>query len=342
MINRTPPKNIPKLGTMADDDKNQSLLDSDVPNFPEPNNILSGGDPTGNIQTPLTSAAAMYMGTQAHQEFVYAVNLHLPQFAPESPDIWFAIAEADFTANRITSDAQKYNQLLKSLPLNIAYQLIDIVSNAPSQNKYETLKTAILQRFSESRQKQIQKLLREKVLGNKKPSQLLREMRELSKNAVTDEVLHQLWTERLPERIRPLLVISDNLNDLNALAETADRIMDALVSNSVMSVHNSGFPSCSQQVSNSPDLTKIERQLLEMRLMLECCQQDIKNLQSTQQQLQHQTQHHQPQPHVQRPRTRSITPNRSGVCYYHTRWGNDARHCTKPCKFTTPTQNQGN
>lgn len=310
------------------------------------------GDPTENPDDPdqknensTDSSQQNQPTTNVHQDFVYSVNLHLPQFSSESPELWFAIAEADFTANRITSDAQRYNQLLKALPLNVASQLIDIISNAPATDKYKALKTTILERFSESRTSQIQKLLREMVLSNKKPSQLLREMRELAKNSVTDEVLHQLWSERLPEKIRPLLVISDNLKNLNALAETADRIMDAINSTTVMAVQTRDSSPHKQQNLTQSDFTRLERQMLEMRLMLECCQRDIKTLQSNQNQPQQQQQHqhrqlHQ-QTHVSRTRNRSITPNRNGMCYYHHRWGNEARHCTKPCKFP-PTSNQEN
>ncbi|KAH0561112.1 hypothetical protein KQX54_013143 [Cotesia glomerata] len=69
---------------------------------------------------------------------LYAVNLHLPQFTTDEPEMWFAIAEADFSANRITSDSQKYSQILKSLPIKASKQVWDIISKPPLQNKYGT------------------------------------------------------------------------------------------------------------------------------------------------------------------------------------------------------------
>ncbi|XP_065161448.1 uncharacterized protein [Atheta coriaria] len=171
--------------------------------------------------------------------------------------MWFAIAEADFTANRITSDNQKYSQTLKALPLSISKQLWDVISNPPTQDKYPTLKTAILSRFSDSRQTQLHKLLRDMTLGDKRPSQLLREMRELAKGSMEDEALHQLWKERLPAWVRPYLLVSTNLNDLNSLAEIADRLVLNMGSSSVYAVQ--------QRPYKQRDLSKLDQQILNSR-----------------------------------------------------------------------------
>ncbi|KAH0567753.1 hypothetical protein KQX54_013355, partial [Cotesia glomerata] len=71
---------------------------------------------------------------QVPEQQVFAVSLNLPQFTADRPEIWFAIAEADFTANRITSDSQRYSQILKALQPNIQNQLWDIISNPPPQD----------------------------------------------------------------------------------------------------------------------------------------------------------------------------------------------------------------
>ena len=38
-------------------------------------------------------------------------------------------------------------------------------------------------------------------------------------------------------------------------------------------------------------------------------------------------------------RGRSASPNRSGLCYYHERFGSDARKCRQPCSFSPPSGN---
>lgn len=64
------------------------------------------------------------------------------------------------------------------------------------------------------------------TLGDKKPSQLLREMRELAVGNAKDDIIHSLWLQRLPDNIKPMLAMSENL-DLNTLAEMADRIIES-------------------------------------------------------------------------------------------------------------------
>ena len=59
-------------------------------------------------------------------------------------------------------------------------------------------------------------------LGNKKSSQLLREMRTLAGENATEGLLRILWQQRLPTCIQEMLLIFDDAN-LNKLAECADK-----------------------------------------------------------------------------------------------------------------------
>jgi hypothetical protein len=66
---------------------------------------------------------------------------------------------------------------------------------------YEKLKTTMINRFSEPETTKLKKLLHTFELGDKRPSQLLREMQELSDNKLSDDVLKILWIQRLPVKI---------------------------------------------------------------------------------------------------------------------------------------------
>lgn len=101
-------------------------------------------------------------------------------FIKDRPDIWFFLIESEFNAT------------LRALDTDTLQQVMDILYNPPERNKYENLKHAIIQRLSDSRQKQIQRLLNDLVLTDKKPSQLLREMKDLAAGSIQDEMLHTL------------------------------------------------------------------------------------------------------------------------------------------------------
>ncbi|XP_053593889.1 uncharacterized protein LOC103579908 [Microplitis demolitor] len=300
--------------------------------------------PPGTLQA--FQQANLNAGNQQQQNNNNNNGSNIPQpgmFSADTPEVWFAIAEADFTANRITSDNQKYSQTLKALPISISKQLWDIISNPPPQDKYPSLKNAILSRFSDSRQTQLHKLLRDMTLGDRRPSQLLREMRELARGSIDDEAMRQLWKERLPATVRPYLLVSPNLNDLKSLAEMADRLVLNMGNSSVYAVHNKDH-------SPSTGQTHLEQQLLDLRLTTKNCQQDISNLQQQLQQqlllinnLTQQTSRVNQNNRGHHSRARSITPNRNGYCYYHSRWGIDACKCIQPCKFNPIVpNNQGN
>ncbi|KAH0555543.1 hypothetical protein KQX54_020030, partial [Cotesia glomerata] len=118
---RTPAKKDTMFTTNKDkptDDLNNSLLEFDLP-LGNPlgktsnsgivtqtrdtgvddksNNDGNNKGDTGTTQQQQTLPVAPFDVSQ-----ILAVNLHLPQFTSDRPEMWFAIAEADFLANRIT------------------------------------------------------------------------------------------------------------------------------------------------------------------------------------------------------------------------------------------------
>lgn len=74
------------------------------------------------------------------------------------------------------------------------YKLADFRVHPPARNEmYENLKARIVNEFAYSTQTKLTKLLRDLSLGDRKPSQLLAEMRtRAAAIPVTDELLKQL------------------------------------------------------------------------------------------------------------------------------------------------------
>lgn len=84
--------------------------------------------------------------------------------------------EAEFDACKIRSDAVKYRDMIRHLDEPTMNAVADIIQRPPPTDKYETLKKVLIKRFSDSEEQQMHRLLNEMELGDKKPSQLLREM----------------------------------------------------------------------------------------------------------------------------------------------------------------------
>ncbi|XP_066590795.1 uncharacterized protein [Prorops nasuta] len=157
------------------------------------------------------------------EDFISAIRKpQLPPFIKNRPDIWFILIETQLNSCRINSDEVKFSAALRALDSKTLQKLTDIIYLPPDKENYSQLKKTVIQRLSDSRQKQIQTLLNELVSGDKKPSQLLREMRNLAARGITDDMLHTLWLNRLPSQLKPLLV------DPNAVMSQLEKRIDDL------------------------------------------------------------------------------------------------------------------
>nr|XP_015840124.1 PREDICTED: uncharacterized protein LOC107399003 [Tribolium castaneum] len=146
----------------------------------------------------------------ANIEEIKNTNLKLPSFWQRDPALWFAQVEAQFHAYRIKADQSRYYTVVAALDCSVLQAVSDILTNPPETNKYETIKTKLISAYSDSQEKQLRRLLNELELGDRKPSQLLREMRTLAGVQVNEEVLRTLWLQRLPAQIHLWLSASES------------------------------------------------------------------------------------------------------------------------------------
>lgn len=247
----------------------------------------------------------------------------LSPFMEDAPDLWFLIIESEFQAWRIKSDDIKYTSVLKALDRTTLNTIADVLRDPPAKDRYENIKKVIINRLSESRSKQLDKLLKSLSLDNKKPSQLLREMTVLANKEISNDIIHKLWLERLPHNIRTHLVITEK-SDLDTIAELADKLMDVCGSNYVMATSKDTTDSKLEKLNNI--LISALKEIRELKAVQLAQQQDIEQLKS-------QPSHYNQSTQFQR-RPRSRTPSKSHVCYYHIRFGEKSKKCTAPCLFT--------
>ena len=75
--------------------------------------------------------------------------------------------------NRIVSDKSKYNLVVGALDSETLADVADFLLDAPATDRYSALKTSILERFSDTPERQLQKVFSEVQLEGRTPSQLL-------------------------------------------------------------------------------------------------------------------------------------------------------------------------
>ncbi|XP_030836005.1 uncharacterized protein LOC115921857 [Strongylocentrotus purpuratus] len=158
-----------------------------------------------------------------------ALSIKLPLFWPADPLIWFAQAEAQFHTRE--SSVKTPNVLTFWLRWQLIIQEVrDLVITPPKDNPYQKLKEEMIKRTSASEQKRLQMLLTEEELGDKKPSQLLRRMRQLlGERKLEEGIFKQLFLQRLPSNAQLVLASSRDSVSLDQLAALADRILEVYV-----------------------------------------------------------------------------------------------------------------
>lgn len=180
--------------------------------------------------------------------------------------MWFAQVDAQFFANNIRSDNVKYYTIVAALDSQVLEQVSDVVESSSEKEKYQVLRKQLILRFTDSEVKQLRKLLSEVELGDKKPSQLLREMKILAKE-VSQDVLRTLWIQRLPVRVQVVLSINEDA-ELEKLAEMADKIVEiSYTTSSIQEVKkvSTTLASSASENQNSSEInlkvTELEKQI---------------------------------------------------------------------------------
>lgn len=154
----------------------------------------TGDDQSNSIDPHKTRATGTYAA-----EFR---SVRLPTFWKNRPRLWFIHLESEFNAYRVRSDDARYNAIVRHLDEEVMIAVADILEAPPATGKYDSLKKHLIKRFIDSQEKQLRTLLRGIELGDKKPSQLLREMKTLAGAEATEGLLRTLWLQRLPARIQ--------------------------------------------------------------------------------------------------------------------------------------------
>lgn len=138
---------------------------------------------------------------------------------------------------------------------------------------------------------------------------------------MNDDAIKTIWLDRLPESVRAVVSIAEG--DLDRCAQQADKMMEIGNYSSVSSVQ------FQQSKSNSQpnEITALKQTIEALRREIS----EIKTSGSNNQRGRSQTP---ARDNKQQNRTRSQSQiKKYPVCFYHHRYGADAKKCAKPCNF---------
>lgn len=289
-------------------------------------------------------------GEAAHVDRIE--QLRIPRFWHENPTLWFAQVEAQFHTHNIRSDINKYFSVVSTLDSSVLQQIADIITTPPETDKYKTLKDKLIARFSDSEAKQLRKVLTEIELGDKTPSQLLREMKVLAGTKISEQVLKTLWLQRMPSSMQAILSASESLT-LDKMADVADKISEvqghagyhiAAITQRTPPVPTTSVGnavSCSDNLAalQTPSSSDLSTTVALLTQQMAALTQMVHNLTVDRSASRHRFR--------SRSHSRARSETRGRECYYHRRFSHKAQKCAQPCDFLannpqTPTQMQEN
>lgn len=249
--------------------------------------------------------------------WLYKIACKLPPIWKGNIRLWFTQVECSFELSEVTRYSTKYNHLVAVIDPETLTAVSDILLNPPATEKYEALKRRLIAEFSDSENARVKKLLSDVNLGDEKPSHLLRRMRDLAGQSVKDDFLKNLWSQRLPVDIQTILSVSSE--PLDNLARLADTIAEV---NSNPS-HSGVFAASSDPVSRETKKST-PKDDSSLRSEIAALRREVERLSRS---------------HSRSRRGRvNRSPHhrknsRGRYCYYHTKFGKEARKCQGQCDF---------
>ncbi|KAK5644337.1 hypothetical protein RI129_005637 [Pyrocoelia pectoralis] len=249
------------------------------------------------------------------QDAPSASAITLPAFWPTRTELWFAMVESRFQLSHpaITREETKFHHVVTVLPSELADEVSDLIIKPDACEPYSKLKTAILKRTTLSESQRFKKLLAGESLGARKPSQLLRSMKDLVKDSgcVNNDALKELFMQQMPSAVQPILV-SLNALTLEQLADVADRVVETTA------------PSLAPVVAEKDEqLTALIARLDRLESKLDKTERSRRS--------------HSRKRSSNRSRSKSYDPE---YCWYHCRFGEKASKCTSPCSYTPKNEDR--
>lgn len=251
-----------------------------------------------------------------------------PPFVEDSPDIWIIQLDLYFARAQIVQQEVKFQTAASLLPAHHVMEFIDMIRDPPDQ-AYNELCGALKRRLGKSTEENLRSILAAQQLGDRKPSQFLRHLLELTKPHITDKdspLVRQIFLQAMPDKALPFLQFLPPETPLDTLAGTADRVVSSLQQasaavNAVNCTELPSDPSCSLARANSDRLDKISQTLDEI------CHQ-LKRISNT-------SRNRSTSKHRSNSRRRSTSRDRNPkLCWYHDKFGGKANKCVLPCEYS--------
>jgi len=230
-------------------------------------------------------------------------GVRLPAFWKQSPEYWFTHAESVFTTHRVNNLNTRVHFLVGALDEDGVRTVGDLLGPSAS---YDSLRARLISAYGQPKSVRFRELVRPGVMGDRRPSQLLRDLRSVMPGGCGEDVLKEFWLLKLPSNV--VAIASGFEGSLDSIAARADRVMEAVNSHNVDAVAKDPISELTNVVSS------LAQQVQSMAKIVFAPGQS------------------------NRPSMQWSTQQATELCYFHERFGNNARKCRPPCNFKAKSQ----
>lgn len=289
----------------------------------------------------------------------------LPTFVPDDVVLWFVSLDRSFELAGIDTEHEKYTHLTSKQDARWSREVRNIVVNEPPHQPYTTLKNAIISQFSQSEFERARELMSGLQIGEESPSRFLAKLREKAGHPpLPENHMRSLWFQRLTPSQQFAVQVFASGAPLDDQAKTADNVWEfertqqpgtfSITDPAPASVHAISKREDDEHITaksfaqledrmqkNMQDMQKAFTE--NMQMMAESQKNMLEFMQNSAQGPQHRGRsqfrgrsQYNNNRSKSRKREQSVPPGVK-LCYYHYRFGDQARNCKEGCSFKTTT-----
>lgn len=310
---------------------------SDTPVTTMPLTVVAPTNVTASVKD---TTASTTLTTSASPEISSVTHVKLPGFWRNSPTQWFTHADAMFANKRIRSDLTRVNHVLEALDEEGVRTITDLLG---PDTTYEAVRQRLVTAYSVPQATRFQRMIQPGGMGDRTPSRLLRDMRDVYPDGMSDSSLVAFWLSKLPPPVRTVIAGLSGSGEF--LAERADRVWEACQGTEVSAVARDADNhelSTTTRRTTPASPSDYDARFLALENAVHALTAQIASLATSQAAAFSRTTNDRTT-RQQRARSVSLTkpqanPITAGWCYYHDRYGVDARKCRDPCTYPPMTR----
>lgn len=258
-------------------------------------------------------------------------TLRLPAFDPVDVELWFMQAENLMEIAGINDDMLRHRLVVAALDRRTLGKVKSAVKPAAKDKPYWTLKAALEDLFQENEAAKFKRFLEGKTRGDRSCVEFVADCHQLTgKSPAADAMILQFLLREVPECLRAF--VADCKDEVEVAAKRADDILVKLPSETKRpTIAAVEPPRAAASAADEPPawaqtlIESITKVVAGSRCHA-CGRSDDDDRRPRDQQQQRGGRNR------SRSRSRGAQPN-DGLCYYHRKFGDNARLCRPECKF---------